>query len=195
MVIFNFSLLFILISTIKCLNLDKFCKNTKSVCTGQYGILYKYTKLCKKMECTDKFSIKCGDGICSDDQTNCNFLHKFTFLLNSFDTFQNDFKGKFFKAIKDCSFDYPIPTKNEMCLNEENCYTDFENRTIIKTNCPCLGKINFECGEKLCTRDSLVCDYVLKNNFWKKIVSQCGNGNIFIPNYTLTLRKISKIFK
>ena len=196
-------ILLILVSlvSIKCsyiqLKLNDFCRATDLVCTGHYNKFYKYTQSCRKIRCSGEYSYECGTEFCAKEKSNCDDILQFNLIMNTIDL-NHKFKNSFLNQIQKCSIDLLKPTfekKNEICSNIGYCYTN-DYSAAKKIACPCIGKLNYVCGGKFCTKNSLVCDYVLNNPLASNSTyTKCENDKVRVPNNQLFMRILSKIFR
>lgn len=175
-----------------------FCIKTEMVCTGKYNWIYEYSETCTTADCSvSKYKFECDSDMCSRDKSDCDNFEHIKFMVHSIGLNDNVYALKVKKNLTSCPIIQNKPSQNDVCLSGKKCYRHFYNARLnllenLKIKCPCLGALKYKCGLNLCTRNSLECNYVMKNSMNFKNSKKCENYNTLIPSFSFNL--FSKIF-
>ena len=157
-------IVFILIHSFESFKSDKFC-----VLPDRFAQHVK----CKEYSCGIKY--------CSVVKDSCKSFSFWTYLTTtniiSYGKALLRYE-KFFKSIKECTFDHYVVSNTEgVCLKKNLCFEKNGNSSKLTNKmirlCECEGKFRFNCGKGYCATNKHSChiifEKVIKKNLFKKI--------------------------
>jgi hypothetical protein len=177
---------------------NDFCIRKQKECKGFYDEKQNYKIKCNLIECYGTQSNQCSNRICSKNVTKCDKYNQLESIMKMYLEIEKIYpnlaakykeqKNKFYllnNKIKDCKIKAYKFDSNDYCVNGKNCWTSFGYgllKTIKQTDCKCLIKLSFKCGD-FCTKNSDSCDYKSNNKNKLSKINNCGNQNTNFKNY------------
>lgn len=188
-------------------------------CSGYYNSFDKYKVKCELISCRGNYSVKCGTQKCASTQQDCDSysffsettnMYKYKSDINKYALLSTQASAKtkqlverkklkyFNQNIPECPHENYQFNVDDVCSNGLNCYEKYKTFKasgmqfgMKKVTCMCPNAYNYHCGNKFCTLNKSVCDYLDKNklNMTKLAkIKECGNKN------TTYFRIFSSIF-
>jgi len=189
-------LLFLTLNLTTGLKSTNFClSKEQKECKGYYDKHKTYQIKCDTIKCHGTFGYDCGSDICSNSMIDCKKYDQIklvsnqpfrTRIMSTTSIKQLKDKNNFDllnKKIKKCKYKLYRFKSTDFCLNTKICriILRYRHQKIIeKIDCQCPKEQSFKC-DKLCTSDSLACDYFKsnENKQYFQNISQCNHNDFF----------------
>lgn len=148
---------------------------------------------CEKIPCSSNLTFNCHFGYCARDKQKCEELLNILYLIKlykSYSAYTLDSKREF-KLVQEMH-ECPISKHKltSMCKQFKNCYTSVSlpklagKTSVLKPiNCPCRGKLKYQCGNSYCAVNKEVCQKHERNITYFRVLDCDSNFQLINKNH------------